>query len=73
MITRPTGMALTDWADQVVLDLSVYGPIAKLKDEALWQDWGTQLFVLRGLPQLIPQPYGYDNWLEWAERLCQTL
>lgn len=73
MITRPTGLSLADWSNQIVLDLSSYGAIGKLVDENAWQDWAAQLFLLTGLPQNMPQPYGFDNWLDWAERLCQTL
>lgn len=73
MITRPTGLSLTDWANQIALDLDSYGAIGRLVDETKWQDWAAQLFYLTGLPPNLPQPYGFNDWSDWAERLCQVL
>ena len=72
MIARPTGMALQDWASQVALDLDAYGAISKLMDDD-WQNWGVQLLNNATLGHNIPNPYQFDTWTEWAERLCGVL
>ena len=73
MITMPFRMQLTEWADIVVSELSQFGTFNRLTDEAKWQDWAAQFAANPTLQNRIPQPYGFDNWQEWAERLCQTL
>lgn len=72
IITRPSGMMMRDWADQIVLDLDSYGSFGKLNDEN-WQDWGVQFLNNSTLGKNLPNPYAYENWAEWAERLCQIL
>lgn len=72
MITRPTGMRLEDWADCVCLDLSPYGVLGKMQNDA-WQDWGVQLFNNQALGKNVPNPYNFTDWLEWAERVCETV
>lgn len=72
-ITLPTGMGLTDWADQVALDLDPYGAFGRLQDEAHWQDWGMQFVNNASLKENIPIPYNFDNWNDWADRFCQTV
>ena len=42
IITRPTGMKLRDWTDQISNDLDTYGIFGKLMDDNKWQDWGVQ-------------------------------
>ena len=72
-ITLPTGMGLTDWADQIALDLDPYGAFGRLQDEARWQDWGMQFVNNASLKENIPIPYNFDNWQDWADRFCQTV
>jgi hypothetical protein len=72
-ITFPTGMGLTDWADQVALDLDPYGAFGRLSDESKWQDWGMQLVNNASLKENLPIPYNFDDWREWAQRFCQTV
>lgn len=69
MITRPTLMALHDWADQVCLELGKHGMVGKLEGED-WQTWGCQLFL--SAPFNVPDPVDFDTWQEWAERLCEV-
>jgi hypothetical protein len=67
-------MRLTDWTDQVVMDLDTFGPFGKLMDETRWQDWGVQLLAPLSLGGYnIANPYQYDDWREWAERVCGDL
>ncbi len=73
MITLPKYMKLQDWADQVVLDLDIYGSFGKLQDETDWQNWAVQFLNNSSLGRNPPSPYSYDNWQDWADRFCQTL
>jgi hypothetical protein len=74
IITRPTGMKLRDWADQISMDLDEYGIFGKLMDDNKWQDWGVQLLAPMSLGGFnIPSPYQFDDWKEWAERVCGEL
>lgn len=72
-ITRPTGLTMRDWCDQVTLDLDRFGSIGRIvKDD--WQAWGIQLVSLMGLGgYVIASPYQFKNWLDWANRLCGDL
>jgi len=72
MITRPTNLQLADWADQVSLDLDRYGAIPKIVDDD-WQNWGAQLVNNLALGHNIPNPYQFESWTDWAERLCGVL
>jgi len=72
-ITRPTGLDVTDWTAQIVLDLDGFGAIGRLTAPELWQDWAAQLLNTATLGRALPDPYGFDNWQEWAERLCGAL
>jgi len=72
MITLPTNLTLADWADQMALDLDATGPISRLSGDK-WQDWGMQIFNNRTLGGALPNPYGFTDWREWAERLCGVL
>lgn len=71
MITRPTGLTLNDWADAIVLDLDRYGAFGRLSDED-WQGWGVQFLNNSLIGKNLPNPYGFLDWREWAERLCST-
>lgn len=72
-ITRPTGMALRDWADQIVLDLDNYGAFGKLMNENDWQNWAVQFLNNTTLGRNFPIPYAFDDWRDWAERFSQAL
>ena len=73
MITLPRYIGLRDWADQVVLDLDVYGSFGRLDDETKWQYWAVQFLNNSTLGRNFPNPYSFDNWQDWAERFCQSL
>ncbi len=73
-VTRPTGMRLRDWADQMVFELDTYGPFSKLLDENKWQDWGVQFLAPLGLGGYnIANPYFFKDWQTWAEYVCGEL
>jgi len=68
MLTQPTGMGLMDWADQVSLELGA----PRLQNELDWQNWGADIALT--VPNIdVPSPYQFDNWINWAERFCQTV
>lgn len=71
MITSPINLSLSDWADQLCLDLGHYGVIGSLVGED-WQAWGAQLLnavAVNGLPS----PYAFSNWRDWAFRVAEVL
>lgn len=72
-VTLPTGMSLRDWADQIALDLDPYGALSRLQDENHWQDWGVQFLNNTTLGRNLPNPYNFNDWKEWAERLSGAL
>lgn len=73
IITLPTGMELQDWSSQVILDLDSYGAFGRLQDPARWQDWGVQFLNNTTIGRNLPNPYGFNDWREWAERLVGAL
>jgi len=72
-ITRPHGMELLDWAAQVIIDLDPYGSFGRLQDPSRWQDWAVQFLNSTFIGRNLPNPYGFNNWKEWAERLVGAL
>lgn len=72
-IPYPRGMELQDWADGAMSALSNYTSITQLTDGD-WQNWGMFFF---NNPQLTilgpPNPFEFDNWVDWAERLTDAL
>ena len=45
----------------------------RLDDESKWQQWAMGIFGgVDELGQDSPDPFAYDNWREWAERLFAT-
>jgi hypothetical protein len=72
-ITRPTGLTLRDWADQVVLDLDNYGAFGRLNRDSDWQNWAVQFLNNTTLGRNLPNPYQFTDWRRWAERLAQML
>lgn len=71
MIVRPVGISLQDWADSVALDLGIYGVVGKITDDD-WQSWAIQLCNNVGIGKNIPNPYQFEQWDEWAQRLCEV-
>ena len=44
-----------------------------LDDPEKWQGWACGVFGgVDALGQDVPDPYAYDNWREWAERMFST-
>lgn len=69
----PSTMTLQDWADQVVFCLDNYGLFPKLND-ANWHDWAACFLLTSSLGNKdVPDPYGFKEWKEWAQRFVQAL
>jgi len=63
-----------EWADRMVLLLEIdVDNMPRLDDPEQWQAWATSIF---GEPDVSgqdsPDPYAFDTWQEWGERLFQT-
>lgn len=81
-IINPTGFSnVIDWADQMTGQLGFLSDneagsdpnYEQLNNPDEWQDWAMGLFGgTDRLGQDAPDPYAYDNWREWAERLFAT-
>lgn len=70
----PRGMTLRDWADSTILSVDSAWSFSRLDDEEHWRSWGTQF--LRAIPfnaQCPPDPYQFDDWRAWAERIAPML
>lgn len=72
LLTRPSGMALQDWADQIVLDLDLFGSFSKLEGDD-WQTWATQFLNNAVIGANPPMPQQFDAWDDWAERFVGSL
>lgn len=72
-VTQPVGITLIDWANQVVLDLDRFGAFGKLNNENDWQRWAVQFVASPSIDRMIPNPYQFKNWRDWAERFCQAI
>lgn len=81
-IIDPRGFAnVIEWADIMTGGLGFFtDPVAgaddqfeRLDDESKWQDWASGVFGgTDALGQDVPDPFAYDDWREWAERMFST-
>lgn len=69
-IPDPIGLEFRAWGALVAEQLAANGVSAPTNDG--WREWGSQLLMN---PQLaaIPEPYGFNDWREWARRLLETI
>lgn len=84
MIVDPSGFGQHEviaWADIMAGHLGFFSDITngsdanfeRLDDPDEWQDWAMGVFGGSDpLGQDVPDPYAYDNWKEWAERMFAT-
>ena len=81
-IIRPDGFKnVIEWADQMAGQLGFFtDPNAgadeqfeRLDDPERWQAWACGVYGgVDALGQDVPDPYAYDDWREWADRLFAT-
>jgi hypothetical protein len=67
-------MSLEDWSDAATYAMVNYPNSWEFRGTD-WQAWGAQVFfndpfLSRYDP---PNPYVYDNWVEWAKRLADSM
>ncbi len=84
MIVDPRGFRddeVMAWADVMTGQLGFFADLIQgsdynyeiLQDPSKWQDWAMGVFGGSDpLGQDVPDPYAYDNWKEWAERMFAT-
>lgn len=73
IIPNPVGMTLQQWADAVVLPLDSFDNMGTLKGPD-WQAWGARILAPVTLSGFnLPNPYAFDDWKLWAQRLCGEL
>lgn len=74
MSVDPRGLTLREWADAAILTTSDAWPIGSLMDEERWQDWAVSFVSAPAYAQQgIPDPYGFSDWHEWAQRVYPML
>ncbi len=69
------------WADRMAGEFGFFSDrfngsdpnYERLDDPEEWQDWAMGVFGgADPLGQDVPDPYSFDNWKDWAERLFST-
>lgn len=75
-IIDPRGFTdVREWADfmRPLLEEQVF-TYPRLDDPLEWQTWADAVFKGSSfLGQDSPDPFQYDNWRDWAERLFATI
>ncbi len=62
-----------DWTDAMALDLWSLGAIPRLDNAQDWRAWGANLLNLPSIHGiLLPNPYQFDDWRRWAERVVEA-
>ena len=71
---NPIGMTLKDWADSVILSAGDAWCFGKLLDEDRWQDWAVGFVRAQNFSnRVVPDPYQFTDWREWAMRAYPML
>jgi hypothetical protein len=70
VIPRPMGLEFVEWGTLVSEQLAAYHVPAPANNEA-WREWAQNLFY-EPILGFAPQPYGFDNWLDWARAFRDT-
>lgn len=71
---NPYQLGVREWADVMTPILETFGNIGRLDDPTAWQRWGADILSLSSLSGVIlPDPYEYADWREWAVRFVQIL
>jgi len=71
---NPIGMTWQDWASSVILAVGDAWSFGKPPEEAKWQ--GFAVGFLRSpsfAKQVVPDPYQFSNWRDWAIRAYPML
>ena len=74
-VIDPRGFnTVTAWADFMTPLFERFSEnFPRLDDETQWQEWASTVFGdVDPIGQDAPDPFAYDDWREWAERLFAT-
>lgn len=72
IVINPVGMTFEEWSDRMNLELEPIRPAMKFLPGDDWREWAAQLIDSADSAiqtQNNADPYQYDNWQDWAERL----
>lgn len=73
-VIDPRYMSVIQWTDRMALLTDPICIAERLDDPDQWQDWATNLMdSCTNEGQNIPDPFDFDNWLDWAERFNQVV
>lgn len=74
MSVNPIGLTLTQWADAVIITVDDAWLFGKLESEERWRDWAVGFTRAPSFAnKLVPDPYQFSNWRDWAERVYPML
>lgn len=69
----PTGFTAVEWADRV-LALTADNVTGRLDNPDKWREWAAGfLRNSRSIDLLPPDPEGFSDWREWAERMYPVI
>jgi hypothetical protein len=67
-------MTVIEWTDRTALNLDKLVQVERLDDPEKWQDWANNILKTPNLEgQNTPNPYQFDDWMEWAMRFNQNV
>ena len=67
-------MTVIEWTDRMALLYDSMALVERLDDAEQWQDWATNLLDTPSLEgQNTPNPYDFEDWVEWASRFNQAV
>ena len=70
----PKGLTWRDWASSVILAVNDAWSLGQPPDVTQWQNWAMGLVRASPFTQrTLPDPFGFDNWRDWAERVYPQL
>lgn len=70
----PSHLTLREWVDFMTPNLEQYGNLARLDDEKEWRAWAATLLNLPAFSgSIVPNPYHFDDWQTWVQRLNENL
>lgn len=74
MNVDPRGMTVVEWADRMSLVLDSMVIPERLDNPEEWREWATNIIDTPNFEgQNVPNPYQFDDWVEWAMRFNQVV
>jgi hypothetical protein len=72
---NPIMMDVFEWTDKMAPELIKNGGyLGRLEDPKQWREWARSVMLINNEWQgYVPDPYEFDDWRDWAERLLQTV